>query len=640
MSSTRNLRDFFKRNKEPKTEQKENSVKEKISLDTLKKLSSELSDTVKEKADVLSDTVREKADLLSDTVKEKADLKSIGESLKSVKDNLTGAIASEKAEHPEETDEKDAGSNEMKVEPKIIDVEELSAEEEIQRILEAELHSLKLDELNEEENMPVKTIELPGIKRGPSSRQKVSASIENTEEKNMTGRITPVKGVTGKLDPVKGATGKINLAKGATGRLDSVKGATGKIGPVKGATGRIEPVKGATGKIDLKSGLTGKFAAVKGSTEKLPSLKEKAPDTTAPVAASGVIKEEIENQLDARDKKRRDEKQKRKKIRLTALLIILFIGVLSMGVALIYKIRGNSFDTIDHPYDVVAEFSNPMISGSHQRSDAFASTLCVVDRDVALESSLLDSYQKGLLFDLGSKEVLFSQGAFEKVYPASITKIMTAMLALKYGKMNDMVVITQENVTLEEGSQVCGFRAGDTLNLEQLLNCLLVYSGNDAASAIAEHIGGTTEQFVSMMNEYAHELGCSGTHFTNPHGLQDENHYTTPYDIYLMLKEALNYPEFTAITKQSSYTVNYVRDDGTQMSTYLLATDHYLTGEANAPKNVTVLGGKTGTTSLAGNCLALLCQDAYGKPYCSIVMGAGTKDLLYEQMNSILQAIQ
>ncbi len=78
--------------------------------------------------------------------------------------------------------------------------------------------------------------------------------------------------------------------------------------------------------------------------------------------------------------------------------------------------------------------------------------------------------------------------------------------------------------------------------MDQLVHCLLVYSGNDAASAIATHVGGTTENFVSMMNEYAAQLGCTGTHFTNPHGLQDENHYTTPYDIYLMLKETLNYP--------------------------------------------------------------------------------------------------
>lgn len=127
-----------------------------------------------------------------------------------------------------------------------------------------------------------------------------------------------------------------------------------------------------------------------------------------------------------------------------------------------------------------------------------------------------------------------------------------------------------------------------------------------------------------MMNEYAAQLGCTGTHFTNPHGLQDENHYTTPYDIYLMLKEALKYPEFTEITQLPSYTVTFQHSDGSEDSVSLTATDHYLTGEANAPKGVTVLGGKTGTTSssrkLSGIALSefiwgTICFNCYGGFY-------------------------
>ena len=273
------------------------------------------------------------------------------------------------------------------------------------------------------------------------------------------------------------------------------------------------------------------------------------------------------------------------------------------------------------------------------RADGFAKNLCVVVSDVPMDGVSLGENQKGLLLDLDDRKVLYSKQALQKVYPASITKIMTAMLALKYGNMDDVVTITQENLNLEEGSQVCGFWAGDQVTMDQLLHCLLVYSGNDAAAAIAEHVGGSTDGFVEMMNSYARELGCTGTHFTNPHGLQDENHYTTPYDIYLMLKEALNYPEFTQITQSGSYTVEYTHADGSSASTTLLATDHYLTGEATPPKNVTILGGKTGTTDNAGNCLALLSQNAYGKPYISIVMGASTKDELYEQMSSLLQNI-
>ncbi len=175
--------------------------------------------------------------------------------------------------------------------------------------------------------------------------------------------------------------------------------------------------------------------------------------------------------------------------------------------------------------------------------------------------------------------------------------------------------------------------------MNQLLHCLLVYSGNDAAMAIAHHVGGTIDHFVEMMNAYAQDLGCTGTHFVNPSGLHDENHYTTPYDIYLMLKEAAKLPEFTEISQMGVYVVEYEHSDGTYVRTMLEATDHYLTGEATLPRNISVLGGKTGTTNEAGNCLALLTQNAYGQPFISIVLGALTKDELYEQMNQLLDVI-
>ena len=342
----------------------------------------------------------------------------------------------------------------------------------------------------------------------------------------------------------------------------------------------------------------------------------------------------------SRRKQARFRSSRRKRIRNTVLLLLLLVVLGGTGIGAIYVLRnGTVFDKLEDAYVASREFSGGITDLDSLRADGFAKNLCVVVSDVPMDGVSLGENQKGLLLDLDDRKVLYSKQALQRVYPASITKIMTAMLALKYGNMDDVVTITQVNLNLEEGSQVCGFWAGDQVTLDQLLHCLLVYSGNDAAAAIAEHVGGSTDGFVEMMNSYARELGCTGTHFTNPHGLQDENHYTTPYDIYLMLKEALNYPEFTQITQSGSCTVGYTHADGSSASTTLLATDHYLTGEATPPKNVTILGGKTGTTDNAGNCLALLSQNAYGKPYISIVMGASTKDELYEQMSSLLQNI-
>ena len=335
----------------------------------------------------------------------------------------------------------------------------------------------------------------------------------------------------------------------------------------------------------------------------------------------------------------RARRRRRKKIKTTLILLLVLIVCGAAGFGAVYFLRDGNFTELNKAYSISDEFANNLTRKEELRGETFAANLCVVTGDVPLETSSLGPDQEGLLVDMDRNKVLFSQGAFKKIYPASITKIMTGLLALKYGDLSETVTITQEDLNLEEQAQVCGFTEGSTVTMEQLLNCLLVYSGNDAASAIARTIGGTKEDFVSMMNLYAEQLGCTGTHFTNPHGLHDPDHYTTAYDIYLMLNEAYHYPVFTQISQMPGYTVTYKRGDGTEMATYLEATDHYLIGDATPPKDVTILGGKTGTTTEAGNCLAVLSQNAYGHPFISIVLGADSKDVLYQQMNSLLQAV-
>lgn len=332
-------------------------------------------------------------------------------------------------------------------------------------------------------------------------------------------------------------------------------------------------------------------------------------------------------------------RMRRRRIISTFLLLALMVLIGTGAFFLIYTLKGGTFSKPLQPYDSTREFANTLVSKEDLKATGFADSLCIATGKETLDSVSLEEGQTGVLFDLSKKKVLYANGPYNKVYPASITKLMTAMLAFKNGNFDETVTITQENVTMEEGSQMCGFRAGDRVTVNQLIHCLLVYSGNDAASALADHVAGSSDAFVEMMNSYAAQLGCTGTNFTNPHGLHDENHYTTPYDIYLMLNEALKYPSFTEITQMPSYTVNYTNADGAQMSTTLPATDRYLTGEATPPKDVTILGGKTGNTSAAGNCLALLTQNAYGKPFVSIVTGAATKDLLYQEMSSLLQHI-
>ena len=143
----------------------------------------------------------------------------------------------------------------------------------------------------------------------------------------------------------------------------------------------------------------------------------------------------------------------------------------------------------------------------------------MVVSDVPMDGVSLGENQKGLLLDLDDRKVLYSKQALQKVYPASITKIMTALIAIRDGDLTDSVTVGPETVITETGASLAHINPGDTLTMEQLLYGLMLPSGNDAGAAIAVHMAGSTEAFAEKMNETAHALGSTDTHFLNPHGL-------------------------------------------------------------------------------------------------------------------------
>lgn len=233
--------------------------------------------------------------------------------------------------------------------------------------------------------------------------------------------------------------------------------------------------------------------------------------------------------------------------------------------------------------------------------------------------------------------MLFSKNIYKKMYPASITKIVTALVALKYANMEDMVTISHEAANITEyGARLCGFKEGDQIQMSQLFSAFLVHSGNDAGIAIAEHIAGSVDAFADMMNREMQELGASGSHFVNPHGLHDKQHYTTVYDLYLVFHELLQYDTFLETIHMPSVKIKYTDAQGTQKKMNFQSTDRYLTGTATAPKGITVIGGKTGTTAAAGSCLILYTKDTSENDYISIVLQASDGNNLYVQMNKLL----
>lgn len=152
----------------------------------------------------------------------------------------------------------------------------------------------------------------------------------------------------------------------------------------------------------------------------------------------------------------------------------------------------------------------------------YAEELCVAQNDVALEGYTEDTeLHSAALFDLTGERVLYSYKAHERLYPASTTKIMTALLAIENANLDDQVTISgnADASSFPADAQVCGLAKGEVWTLRDLLGALLLYSGNDAATAIAEYVGGSEEAFVNMMNRRAQELMANGTHFMNPHGL-------------------------------------------------------------------------------------------------------------------------
>lgn len=156
-----------------------------------------------------------------------------------------------------------------------------------------------------------------------------------------------------------------------------------------------------------------------------------------------------------------------------------------------------------------------------------------------------------LLMEEQSGRVLAEQNSHVKMPMASTTKIMTAMLALEYGNLDDNVIINDKSTNIE-GSSIYLIN-GEEISLSDLLYGLMLRSGNDSALAIANHISGSEEAFIELMNKNARLLGASNTNFTNPHGLSDTNHFTTAYDLALITRRAFNNPEFEKISKSKTY---------------------------------------------------------------------------------------
>ncbi len=287
-------------------------------------------------------------------------------------------------------------------------------------------------------------------------------------------------------------------------------------------------------------------------------------------------------------------------------------------------------------------FKHPIgTSGSDNLTENsfFAEDLLVLPKENFGDEDYISS-EAAMLINITNRDLIYSKNVYEKAYPASLTKLLTALVAIQQGETDDLATISYEAAHISEtGAKLCGFEDGDIISLEELLHCILIYSGNDAAIGVAELIGGSIQDFNIMMNEEARRLGAVHYNFTNSHGLHNDDHYTSLYDMYLVFNEFIKYDYLTQIIGMSSYTTEYEDKDGNPKELSMNSTNQYFSGDIQPPEGITILGGKTGNTYKAGNCLILLCQDWNNDYYISVVLKAADINTLYSESNKLLSLI-
>ncbi len=200
--------------------------------------------------------------------------------------------------------------------------------------------------------------------------------------------------------------------------------------------------------------------------------------------------------------------------------------------------------------------------------------------------------------------IFLEKDADTKRYPASTTKILTCLLALENCSLDETVVFSERALDLEEAATTINSEPGEEMSMKDCLYGLMLASGNDCAMAIAEHVGGSIEGFADMMNAKAEELGCTNSHFVNPSGLFDENHYTTARDMSLIAKEAYKNTTFVDLISTFSYTMGATnKHDKRKFTNWNLLIDEE--SDAYCPD---VIGGKTGFLDESGRCLVTFAE--------------------------------
>ncbi|MFR4241623.1 MAG: serine hydrolase [Clostridia bacterium] len=223
----------------------------------------------------------------------------------------------------------------------------------------------------------------------------------------------------------------------------------------------------------------------------------------------------------------------------------------------------------------------------------------------------------GILMDADTGTVLFDKGGDQQRYPASITKIMTLLVAVENSSMDEQVTFTETGVrNVAADSSNINSKVGEVMTMQDCLHALMIISANDAAAQIAEHVGGTEQNFIDMMNQRAAEIGCTNTHFTNSSGLPDENHYSSAKDMALIFREGLKNKDFRSVIGDADYTIQPTNMTSDKR---VMHTHHPMFAPESDIYYPGCIGGKTGFTNLAAHTLVTAVEQN-GTTYIAVVM--------------------
>lgn len=233
--------------------------------------------------------------------------------------------------------------------------------------------------------------------------------------------------------------------------------------------------------------------------------------------------------------------------------------------------------------------------------------------------------EAAIMMELSTGTVLYEKNSHKQYYPASITKIMTAMLTAENLPMNDIVTFSDTAARIEAGSSTIYSEVGEKLSVEQCMYAIMLESANEVCQAVAEQISGSIEQFVGLMNQRVKELGLQDTHFNNPHGLPDPKHYTSPHDMAVITRNAMQNATFRKVCNTKNYTCAKTNKHKTQR--YWINHHEMISGNKH-PEYLYkyVIGGKTGYTKVSGNTL-VTCAQKDGMELVCVVMKSVSPEL-------------